>query len=155
MRRRVLGGMTTGDAVAEMAAVWAGVHRSQPEARLRLSGAKEVPAGGARSLCDLHDDCEAGGERPCGPMQMLAEATCRVTPAHKCTGVLKMHLNGTQSAQRGHKLKLGGRSLNVARLNGRIGVTIPVESCASSEAARRQQGQTTIGSRECQIGARI
>ena len=73
LRRRVLGSMTTGDAVAEMAAVWAGVHRSQPEARLRLSGAKEVPEGGARRLCDLHGDCAAGGERPCGPMQMLAE----------------------------------------------------------------------------------
>ena len=50
-------------------------------------------------------------------------ATCRVTPAYKCTGVSEMYLNGTQSAQRGHKLKLDGRSLNVARLNGRIGVT--------------------------------
>ena len=56
LRRRVLGSMTTGDAVAEMAAVWAGVHRSQPEVRLRQSGAKAVPLGVARSRCDLHED---------------------------------------------------------------------------------------------------
>ena len=41
--------------------------------------------------------------------------TCRATSAYKCTCILKMYLNGTQSAQRGKKLKLDGRPLNVAK----------------------------------------